>query len=153
MEATDKTVPTVRVKPELIELGKRQVISTGRWNHGCMTQYVLENGHRHITIGELAKVLGANTLGNRARVRRHLPGLFRYILDTHRQLLVIEYENSHNRSEAVKLFDPAAEDERNKVMVRLQRMVDRCDMTVDVYTRAHAIVSAGPSDDEAGKAA
>ena len=117
--------------PTLVMRDKQWVTSHGKWNDGLMADYVSQNGrHKYLAVGELARVLGANTLANKERVRRHLSKLFAEFL-RRGEILIIEYNDNHNAASALKVADFSAEGDRNLIRKKLDRMKDRKALTVE----------------------
>lgn len=142
---TDQTGKVVagRTKPSLVTVGKTTVLAGGRWNNDVMTDYIVENGvDDWLTVGHLAKVgCGANTIPNKKRVRARLSQMF--IRFCERGLfLAIEYGGSHNSATAVKVADLESGDERQAVMLKLERMRKRKEIASDLYERSMALLHA-----------
>ena len=80
---TKDSSSVVRVPPTLTTIGKRQVISTGRWNDLVMADYIFKHGSmRTIEIGELARVAyGHNNNDTKAKARRYLHKIFALLID------------------------------------------------------------------------
>lgn len=126
-----------RTKPTLVTVGNKQIISSGRWNDELMAEYVLVNGRsKWLTIGELAKVAyGQNMPRTKERVRRCLYKLFSYMLHRNKELLSIEC-GPRNRAMAVKVFSQHSEQDRQNLVVKLERMRKRRELTSDQYEQA-----------------
>jgi hypothetical protein len=133
---------TERAKPELTTIGKRQVISTGHWNHTIIADYVLLHGRtRWITTGELASVAwGQNMPTNKQRVRRNLSKLWDYILINHGCLMVTEYGPPRSRAQAVKMYDPTSEQERQSITSKLNKLANRGELSAERYDLALSIL-------------
>jgi hypothetical protein len=113
---------TVRPKPELITVGNRQMVSTGRWNDDVMAQYVIINGRKWLEIGELARVsYGQNTPTSKARVRKCLPKLWDHLLINMGKLMVTEYGPPRNRALRVKMYDHTSELDRRILIDKLEK--------------------------------
>lgn len=134
--STASAVVKERTKPELITVGKRTVITNGRWNDDKMADHVLENGQdKWLPIAELAKVLGANTQANRKRVSKHATSLFKTFRE--RSLwLAVEYAGSHGSTTAFKVADFNSKVDRQAVLGQLERMKRRKLMTMEEYEKS-----------------
>lgn len=132
---------TPRSKPELITVGKRKIISTGRWNNEVMADYVLEYGvERWLKIGELASVgCASNTIASKMRVRSRLSSLFKE-LRARGTFLAIEYNDDHSAASAVKIADLRSETDRQNVLDKLESMKKRKEMTQSQYEQSIALL-------------
>jgi ubiquinone/menaquinone biosynthesis C-methylase UbiE len=137
--AEEKSLARVveRPKPTLVTVGKRQVISSGRWNDGIMADYVLLHGRaKWLPIRDLARVAYCNgTPRSQERVRACLHKLFRTVL-SRGELLVIEYGPPHNSAKALKIFDKNSELERQTLQSKLERMRQRRELSSEQYEHA-----------------
>jgi hypothetical protein len=126
-----------RSKPTLIMLGKRKVISTGRWNDSVMADYVTEEGeHRWIKIGELAAVgCSRNTIDTKKLVRGRLSALFRELRDRN-LFLAIRYDDEYHAASEVKIANLRDVDELQNVKDKLNSMKKRKEMSQDQYDKA-----------------
>ncbi len=133
-----------KAKPELVTIGNRQIISSGRWNDNLMADYIAINGRtKWLSIGELAKVAwGQNTPTTKARARKRLSSLFAHLLVNCGQLMVVEYSPPRNRAQAVKLFDPTSEPERQALSSKLMKLLNNKELSSERYERAMVILSA-----------
>jgi len=133
---------SARSKPSLVKVGKKHIISNGRWNDDLMADYVSENGRdKYIEIGKLAGVLGANTIPNKKRVRNRLSRLFLTFLKRG-QMLAVEYNGKHNAATAVKVADIKSEADHQAIIRKLDRMKSSKELSADQYEAAIAVVSA-----------
>jgi hypothetical protein len=143
----DTTVTKVieRTKPTLITVGKRQIISSGRWNNDLMADYVMMHGAcRYIPIGELAKTAYMQAMPrNKERVRKNIFHLFRTILLKYGRLLVVEYGSPHNRAQAVKLFDTSSDLDRKALWPKIERMRKRRELSETQYEMAVEVLQRG----------
>lgn len=143
-KAQEVAPTTTRAKPELVTIGTRQIISSGRWNDELIADYVMLNGKdRWITIGELAKVAwGQNTLSTKARARTYLSRLFKHILLRHGMLIVVESAEPkhHFRAQAIKVYNPESEQERQCLSAKLHKMERSRELTAEWYERALGIL-------------
>lgn len=139
---------TERAKPELVTIGNRQVISSGRWNNNLMADYVmLHGGAKWLSVGELGKVAwGQNTPTTKVRTRKCLSKLFTYLLVSHGRLLVIEYGGPNNCATAVKMYDPQSEQDRQVLAAKLERMFKRRELTAELYDSAISVLQADRSN-------
>ncbi len=136
---TEETSKAERAKPIVVQIGNRQVISSGRWNDQLVADYVIEHGRdRWITIGELAKFAWTSpTLANKERARRYMGKLWRYLLVNRGVLMVVEGDPTHhNRTQALKIYDPASEQERQILEIRLDRMERLGELTNEMFELA-----------------
>jgi hypothetical protein len=117
---------TKRSKPSLIEVAGRYLSSDMKWHHDLAADYLMANGRtRMLPVGELAKTFfGANIPSHKAKVRKRLSGVFRKLLDR-RELLVYEIDQTTGRIQAVKLYDPKSEADRQSIQAKLERMETR----------------------------
>lgn len=131
-----KAVAKERSKPTLVTVGKRKVISTGRWNDDLMADWVSENARkRWVQIGELARVsCGGNSIDTKRRVRRNLSALF-WTLFGRGIILAIEYGDDYNGASAVKVADFASEQEFQNVNARLDKMKQKRDLSTQRYDK------------------
>lgn len=126
----------------LVQVGKRYISSDLRWHYDLAVTYLREHARlRMVTVGELAKLFyGANIPFNKERVRRRLPALFQRCLLSN-ELLVAEMDSQHGkRVEAVKLYDPRSEQDRQGIETKLQRMESRKQLTTEMFERALHLV-------------
>ncbi len=131
-----KGVAVQRPKPTLIMIGKREVLSTGRWNDPAMADYVIKEGKdRWIKIGELASVgCARNTIDTKKLVRGRLSALFRE-LRSRNLFLAIRYNDDFNAASEVKIADLKAKDERKHVTDKLESMRRRKEMSQEQYEK------------------
>lgn len=147
-----------REKPTLITIGNRQAVSSGRWNHDCIAEYILANAKgRWIEIGELGKVaFGSKNESNRMRVRKRLPVLKRIVALHYNELLVVEYAGRHGSASAVKVYDRTSQADRQMMLLMVKRMADQRDKLTEHYKRitglllADEAMAAPPELKEAG---
>jgi hypothetical protein len=145
-ENTSVAKQTERTKPTLVTIGKRQVISSGRFNVDLMADWVSENAQKEfVKVGELAGVLGANTIPNKKRVRKGLSPLFLALLK--RGLwLAIEYQGKRsdiapaNAATAVKIADMGSEQDRQLVKAKLKRMQRSRELSAEQYDGAMKVL-------------
>lgn len=143
-EANTVASTTERAKPELLTIGNRQIISTGRWNNGLIADYLMLHGSsKWLTVGEIAKVAwGQNTISTKKRARRCLSHLWHYLLVERGQLLVIEYSpDGHHQAQALKIYDPQSVSDRQVIEIRLERMSKTKELTEDRYQRACSLLA------------
>jgi hypothetical protein len=133
----EKKLTRIRKPPTLTTLGKRQVISSGRWNDIVIADYIIANGTRSIEISELAKIAyGHNTNDTKTKVRHYLHKIKTLLIDRG-HILVVDYEvRRGRRALAVKLFDGQTEGERQRVNTELARMRHRGEISIERYERA-----------------
>jgi hypothetical protein len=131
-----------RAKPTFVTIGNKQIISSGRWNNELMADYVFVHGReKWLGVGDLARTAyGQNTPRSKERVRRCLPQLFKALMATRTELLVVEYGPPHNRARAVKLFDRQSEVDRQNLKIKLERMKKRRELTAEQYERALVVL-------------
>lgn len=146
--STSTSVTKERAKPELVTVGKKTIISGGRWNDHKMADYVFEHGQKKwVKVGELAKVLGANTQPNKKRVRTHTASLFRTFRD--RGLwLAVEYAGDHGGTTAVKVADIRLEADRQAVTAQCERMNKRKQMSEEEFAKSMALLNSMESLEE-----
>lgn len=136
---TGKAV-TERAKPTLITIGKRTFISTGRWNNDLMADYVIAEGDDWIKIGELARVgCASNTIDNKRRVRARLSTMFK-LLRERGYFLAVKYDGENGAASEVKIADLKSNDDRDKVMFKLNSMKKRKEMSQDQYDKSVALL-------------
>lgn len=133
--------PVVRSKPSLVTIGKRTIISTGRWNNEVMADYVIkEGGTRWIKIGELAGVgCASNTIATKKRVRNKLSSLFKE-LRARGIFLAIEYDGDNSAASAVKIADLSSDKDRQNVLDKLENMKRRKEVTQEQYEKSIALL-------------
>jgi len=139
---TPSTPTTVakRRRPSLVTVGNRMVSSDGRFHPDLAANYVTERGHQHwVQVTELAKIFSTNTNDGRKRVRRSLSAVFSAILDAG-HFLVYETTAPRGRIQAVKLLNPASDEERAHALPQLERMRQRRELTVAKYQKALAVI-------------
>lgn len=128
-----KAVAKRKTKPAVVKVGKKHVLPGGRWNHDAMADYIVERPDTWIKVGELAKVgCGANSKANIDRVRSRLSQLFTVFRDRG-LFLAVEYNGQHHSATAVKLADLTSANDRQCVMVKLDRMLKAREMTHHEY--------------------
>lgn len=129
-----------RAKPVVVNIGKREVISSGYWNDELVADYVMINGvNSWLTIGDLAKFAWtSNTLANKARARKYLGRLWALLL-MRGQLLVVEY-GERGRAQAVKIYDPESEQDQQALNSKLQKLKHRGELTEDQYVTAMGLL-------------
>jgi len=150
-EATGKALgPTTtpaakppRIKPALVPIGNRWVISTGRWNDSLMADYLLDHCNGEWTkVGHLASVgCGANTIPNKRRARSRLSPLFME-LRSRGHFLAIRYDGDNGSASEVKIADLVSEEDRQNVMDKLRRMKKRKEMSEEQYEKTVALLHA-----------
>ena len=130
-----------RSKPTLMTVGKRTVISTGRWNDALMADYVIQEGTiRWIKIGELAGVgCARNTIDTKKLVRSRLSSLFKELRERNK-FLAIRYTDQHKAASEVKIADLASEEEKKNVLVKLKSMKRRKEMSEEQYEKSLALL-------------
>ena len=130
-------VLTGRAKPEVITIGKTEIIPGGRWNNEAMANYVLKNGvDDWVEVGKLAKVgCGGNTMPNKKRVRSRLSQLFQLFVEKYGFFLAIDYGGHHNSASRVKVADLTSKDDFDNVQARLNRMHNRRELTQERHAR------------------
>ena len=114
-------------KPEMITVGKRQVISSMQWNNDLMADWVIANAReKWIPIGKLAsRAYGRDSEQNRHRVRKCISRLFIFLLTLRGEVLAVEYGAPNHGASAIKLYDGASELERQSINIKLDRMRQR----------------------------
>jgi hypothetical protein len=142
----------VRKPPMLIEVGDRQVISSGRWNDQVMADYALLHCRDEWgDIGELARlVFRNNSEARRKYVRHRLSKLFNYLFDNHGQMLVVEYNGPNHSASAIKIYDGKTEAERQAMRARLAKMKQAGDIRADKYNRCLELLVAQEQGATAG---
>ena len=130
-----------RSKPTLITLGKRTVISTGRWNDSLMADYLMEEGvNKWIKIGELASVgCSRNTIDTKKLVRGRLSSLFRELRERDK-FLAIRYDDEYKAASEVKIADLSDMNERKNVTDKLSSMKKRKEMSQEQYDKSIALL-------------
>lgn len=132
-----------RSKPVLVEIAGRQLSSDGRWHPELAVEYLLARGRSQwMKIGELARTFyHASIPNNKKRVRRRIPMLFNRMLAVN-ELLVYETDANTGRITAVKVYDPNAEQDRQSIRAKLERMEARKQLTFDQFDKAIQLVDA-----------
>jgi hypothetical protein len=140
----DNTPVTGRAKPEVVAVGKHDIIVGGRWNNEAMAEWLLKNGiEKWQEIGKLARVgCGSNTIGTKKRVRSRLSPLFRLFLEKYGFFLAIQYAGSHHSATKVKIADLTCEADVANVQARLDRMIQSKAVTQERYEHFVAILRA-----------
>jgi hypothetical protein len=130
-----------RAKPALIKIGKRWVISTGRWNDILMADYLMENGREEwVKVGVLAGVgCGANTIPNKKRVRSRLSSLFMELRERN-LFLAIKYDGDFGAASEIKIADLNSDHDRQNVKDKLKRMKRRKEMSEEQYDKTIALL-------------
>lgn len=126
-----------RPAPELMTVGRRQIISNGRWVDALIADYVILHGKdKWLTVGDLAKVAwGQNTPTTQQRARKCLSKLFLHMMDRG-HFVVIEYQPPHNRAQAVKMFDRTSEQQRQALETKLGKMARNKEISAERYEQA-----------------
>lgn len=137
-DQTQVAVRPERSKPTLVTVGNKQIISSGRWNDELMAEYVIANGRaKWLTIGNLARTAyGNGSPRSKERVRQCLHKLFKILMTTFGELLVVEYGPPFNRARSVKLFDRKSELDRQTLKNKLEKMRQRRELTAEQYEKA-----------------
>lgn len=140
MEKSGKELRKI-TKPTFLDVGGKQVISTGKWNNDLMGDYVLEHGRaKWVSVAELAKTSYLQSMPRtKARVRQCLHQLVNNLL-ARGFLLVIEYSGPHGRAQAVKIADPTSELDRQAADAQIERRRRRKEWSTAQYERALSIL-------------
>jgi len=137
-----KELKRQRQQPILTTIGKKQIISSGRWNDIVIADYILANGKRTIEVSELAKIAyGHNSNDTKEKVRRYLHKIFTMLVDRG-AFMVREHEPPHGRVIAVRLDTGSAAD-RQHIQEHLDRMLHRREWSIERYERAKMLLEVG----------
>jgi hypothetical protein len=139
-----------RAKPELVQVGNRYIISSGRWNDERIIEYVMTHGQdKWIPIGDLARVAwGQNIPTNRRRVRAYLGRLWKLLMLKEGRLLSVEYAvGNHHPAQAVKIYDPKNNAECATLQAKIDKLLRSKELSEDLHAKAIALLS--PSEEEA----
>ena len=136
-----------RPKPQFLTVGEgraeRKLCSTGRFHPALGADYLLDHRDRWIPVGELSRIFyGANTPTGKDKIRRRLSDLFNHLLVAHRVVLLYEFDGP--RIASVKIFDDKAEQDRQAVVQRIDRMARRCRWTQRQYELVQAAMRVDP---------
>lgn len=134
-------ITRTRAQPILQTVGKRQVISTGRWNDLVIADYIMQHGgSRRIEISELAKIAyGHNNKDTKTKVRRYLHKIRAMLIDRG-ALLVVNYEPPYNRAVAVWLNSGSPEDHEHLDQT-FEKMKLRGELSIERFERAMLLLS------------
>lgn len=132
-----------KVKPTFVEIGGEKRISTGRWNFDLMAVWLIENAKTEPQlVSTVARVaFGAATIKNKKLARSKLCNLGRTLMDLG-EVMLVEYEQPHNRARAVKLYDAGNEVDVQTLNARLLILQDRGDLLASECERARQIAEA-----------
>src|SRR3974390_2554730 len=131
-----------RAGPTVVDIGGRRQISNGRWHDPFVADYVMEKGHHWIDIGELSRfAYGNGAMNTKKRARQRLAGLFRYLLLVRNVIIITQNKGSHHRCEAVKLYNPALEQDRQNWEERLDKLQKRWNLTNEQLEKAIALAA------------
>ena len=130
-----------RTLPTIVEIGKRSMLSSGRWNDLAIADYIIANGQLcWIEVGKLAKIAwGHNNKETKTKVRRYLSKVKALLIDRG-LLLVVETEPPHHRVTAVKIGDLSLQDDRTQAIEWIERMKARGELSNERYERAKALL-------------
>lgn len=131
------TVARARLAPEVITIGKRQVISSGQFNVPLVATKLIEDGvNDWVSVSEIAKyAYGKSFLANNRRVRGKLSVLRRYLIP--RGFLLI---TEGRPVEHLKIYVEASAFERQLAETALRKMRTRSDTSAAVYEMAERLV-------------
>lgn len=132
------TVTRTKQKPVLVQIGKRQTISSGRWNYNFVAEYIINDkkNSRWIDTGELGKLIfGYKSSITRHKVRHRIPQLKQIMALHYNRLLVVEYAGSHGGATAVKVYDEKSDSDRQAMHLMIKRMGEQKDKMLDYYQR------------------
>lgn len=150
----DKALARQEAKPELITIGKKQIIATGRWNDYRVMEHIIANARKEwMPVGELARFAwGQNNIANKRRARAYLGRLWRLMMVEKQLLLSIHYDPlSHSQATMVKVYDPENESERAALNKKLTKLFHNRELTEESYSTALELLGekSSPTDEEA----
>lgn len=145
MEA--KELKPIQVQPQLLPVGDR-FLSTHGFRSGLFLEHleshvVAKPKHQWCDMSCATRTVngGRSTLTGKKQMRQRTAGLFRYLLNKGKFLL-IEYSGPRGQISAIKLLDPgfASQAEMDMAQMQLDRMKKRGDIQQHNYVRAQSII-------------
>lgn len=143
MENTDKALVQQDAKPELVTIGKKQVIASGHWNDRLVLNHILANARKDwMPVGELARFAwGQNNIANKRRARAYLGRLWRMMMVEEQLLLSVYYDRLCNgQATMVKVYDPTNEAEKAALNKKLDKLFQNRELTQETYDMAIGIL-------------
>jgi len=130
-----------RELPVITKVGKREFLSTGRWNDLAIADYIMGNGTETLEIADLARIAyGHSDQATRTKVRRYLHKIKQLLIDRG-VLMVVDYEAPRRRAIAVKIYDGNSSADRQYLEFDLRRMRQRGEISLERYDRAIALLT------------
>jgi hypothetical protein len=125
-----------RTKPTFITVGKRKMISTGRFNAGLVADYIFVEGlTRWVPIGEVARVTyGSQTINTKSMIRHRLPKVNHEMVNRGK-LLVYQRPKPSGRTIAVKIFTGDTEEEQEAMVAQIEMRRKRKESSQEQYER------------------
>ena len=119
---TTEDTLTKRRRPVLVQNGKKVTTSDLQFHPTLAADYITDRGRkRWVPTGELARVFFMrDSKDNRMKIRRRLSRIWQAVLS--RNDLLIYDIHPREGTQAVKIFNPQSEEERQALDARLGRM-------------------------------
>src|SRR6516225_9110604 len=106
----------------------------GRWSMERIAETLIESRHKRFTLDDLAYlVYGTTSKKFRDNVRKHIPAQRNHMLA--RMVPFITYYGPRGTIEAIKLYDPEQEQDRQNLTTELDRLLHRGEITSDRYQK------------------
>ena len=147
----ENQIRTPREKPTIIDIGKRKAISSGRWNHDVIAEYIIGRGKYAglLDIGDLGKLaFGFKGNNSRKMVRKRLSGLKKVMALHYGELLAVEYEGPHEAASKVKVYDPNSLADQELIKTMIDKMTREKDKMLNYYKKVTDLFG---SDEELSK--
>ena len=138
-EMAESPVKKREYNPPAWVIGPRgkQRLAIGRWNMIRVSEY-LQNHPTWHTLDDLARVVyGSTGKIHRDNVRKHIPSQRRYMRLN--MPIVTRYSSHDGRIQAIKLYNPGDQNDRDALAIELEKMRARKEITEDTYQRLRTL--------------